>query len=70
MMADVTPNYTLELQGLLLERSQLALNIQSQEFRISQIQDEVRRIKENIDATRNAIKALDEKINAMKDKHG
>lgn len=67
-MADVTPNYSLELQGLLLEKSQLDLNVQSQLYRIAQTQDEVRRIEANIAATKVAGDALSEKINALKGK--
>lgn len=65
-MADVTPNYSLEIQGLVLEKSQLDLNVQSQLYRIAQTQDEVRRIEANIAATKVASDALSEKINALK----
>lgn len=65
-MADVTPNYSLEVQGLELERSQLDLNIKSQTYRVAQAQDEIRRINLNISATLIAIESLDEKINSMK----
>jgi hypothetical protein len=61
-MADVVPNYPLEKMGLDLEKSQLLLNIQSNEFRIAQSQDEIRRISENIVATKTAIAAIDEKL--------
>lgn len=65
-MSDVVPNYTLEIQGLTLEKAQLELNIQSQQFRIAQTQDEVRRIEINITATRTAISALVEKIKNLR----
>ena len=61
-MADVTPNYSLEIQCLKLEQSQLNLNIQSQQYRIAQLQDEERRITENIVATKTALLALNDKI--------
>ena len=65
-MADVTPNYSLELQGVELEKSQLELNIKSQQYRIAQTQDEVSRINANIIATQTAIAALAEKIKSLK----
>lgn len=65
-MADVTPNYSLEIQGLALEKSQLELNVQSQQYRIAQTHDEVQRINVNITATRTAIAALDTKIDTLK----
>ena len=65
-MADVTPNYTLEIQGLELEQSQLNLNVLSQQYRIAQIADESRRISENITATKTALLALADKINTLK----
>ena len=61
-MSDLTPNYSLEVQGLMLEKAQFALNIQSQRYRIAQTMDEVRRINTNIEATHTAIASLDEKI--------
>lgn len=65
-MADVIPNYSLEMQGLQLEKSQLELNVQSQLYRIAQMQDEAARIQVNIDATKTAIAALDAKIKSLK----
>ena len=65
-MTDVTPNYSLEIQCLELEKSQLSLNVQSQQYRIAQTQDEVRRITENIEATKTALLALNEKITSLK----
>ena len=65
-MADVTPNYTLEIQGLELEQSQLNLNVLSQQYRIAQMADESRRISENITATKTALLALADKINTLK----
>ena len=65
-MADVTPNYSLEVQGLELEKAQLELNIKSQRYRIAQTQDEVLRIETNIAATQSAIAALVEKIKPLK----
>ena len=64
-MADVTPNYSLEVQGLQLEMAQLTLNIQSQNFRIAQTQDEVTRIETNIEATKVAIASLQDKITSL-----
>ena len=65
-MADVTPNYSLEIQCMELERAQLQLNIQSQLYRIAQMQDESTRITANIEATKVALLALDQKINSLK----
>ena len=65
-MSDVTPNYSLEIQGLMLEASQLELNVQSQYFRIATSQDECRRISENIESTKIAIQSLNEKITNLK----
>lgn len=67
-MADVTPNYSLEIQGLILEKSQLDLNVMSQLYRIAQTNDEVRRIEDNIAATKVASDLLTAKINALKGK--
>lgn len=64
-MADVIPNYSLEVQGLELERAQLKLNAQSQLYRIAQMQDEERRIEGNIEATKTAIDLLTDKINSL-----
>ena len=65
-MADVTANYSLELQGLMLEKAQLELNMQAQQYRIAQTQDEVTRIEVNIEATRTSVASLSEKITALK----
>lgn len=65
-MADVTPNYSLEIQGMELERAQLLLNIQSQTYRIAQSEDEIRRIRLNIEATKVSIDALDQKLQSLK----
>lgn len=65
-MADVTPNYTLEIQGLELELSQFKHTIKSQEFRIAQMADEEGRIQANIEATRTAITLLADKIKTLK----
>ena len=67
-MSDVTPNYSLEFQGLALEKAQLELNVQSQQYRIAQTLDEVQRININITATREAIAALDTKLKELKGK--
>ena len=65
-MADVTPNYSLEIKGLELELSQLQHNVMSQEFRIAQMRDEESRIEVNITATRTAIASLIDKIKTLK----
>lgn len=65
-MADVTPNYSLEIQCLELEQSQLQLNIQAQKYRIAQLADESTRITENIEATKVALVALGDKIKSLK----
>ena len=65
-MADVTPNYSLEIQCLELEQSQLQLNIQSQTYRIAQLADESSRIAENITATKIALATLGDKITNLK----
>ena len=65
-MADVTPNYSLELQCLMLEKAQLELNMQAQQYRIAQTQDEVTRIEANIEATRSSVDSLTIKIDNLK----
>ena len=65
-MADVKPNYSLEIQCLELEQSQLLLNIQSQKYRIAQLQDESERIGLNIEATKVSLIALGEKLASLK----
>ena len=65
-MADVTPNYSLEVQCLELEQSQILLNIQAQKYRTAQMQDESRRIGENIEATQTALTSLGLKISSLK----
>ena len=65
-MADITPNYSLEVQGLELELAQLELNVKSQQYRIAQSQDEAQRINTNIAATRAAIEALETKITGLR----
>ena len=67
-MADVTPNYSLELQGLMLEKAQLELNMQAQQYRIAQTRDEVTRIEANIEATRESVALLTSKIDNIKGK--
>lgn len=64
-MSDVNPNYQLEAQGLQLERAQLLLNIQSQEYRIAQTNDEIQRTKANIEATQKAVQEIDKKISNL-----
>ena len=65
-MADVTPNYSLEIQCFELEQSQLQLNIPSQKYRIAQLQDESNRINDNIEATKVALVELGNKILSLK----
>ena len=65
---DVIPNYNLELQGLLLEKAQLELNMQAQQYRIAQTRDEVTRIEANIEATRVSVDSLTQKIDNLKGK--
>ena len=65
-MADVTPNYSLEIQCLELEQSQLQLNVQSQKYRIAQLRDEAERINTNIEATQVSLITLGEKLAALK----
>ena len=65
-MADVTPNYSLEKQGLQLELAQLNINVLSQRYRIAQLDDEQSRIATNIEATQSAIAALETKIEQLK----
>lgn len=67
-MADVTPNYSLEKQGLQLELAQLNINVLSQRYRIAQLDDEQSRIATNIEATQAAIAALETKIEQFKAK--
>lgn len=63
-MADVTPNYDLERMTLELERAQLALNVQAQMLRIAQSEDDIRRMRQNIEATKASIVQLDSKLKA------
>lgn len=65
-MADVVPNYNLEIMGLELERDQLILNMKSQRYRIAQANDEVARINANIAATETAVTALETKLKSLK----
>lgn len=65
-MPDVTPNYSLEVQRLELEKAQLELNIQSQTYRIAETKDEVNRINDNITATRVSVASLADKIKQLK----
>ena len=65
-MADVKPNYSLEIQGLELELSQLQHNVKSQQYRIAQMDDEAARINTNIEATQTAVVALTDKIKTLK----
>lgn len=65
-MSDVTPNYSLEIQGLDLEKAQLELNIKSQQYRIAQMNDEIGRITTNITATGTAIDAISENLLKLK----
>lgn len=65
-MADVTPNYSMEIFGVELEKDQLTLNIKSAQYRIMQAQDEIDRINVNITATRSAIAALDTKLKSLR----
>ena len=66
-MADVIPNYGLEIEGLELEHAQLTLNMQSQKYRISQMRDEETRIQTNIDATKTSLSALKSRIDKLKE---
>lgn len=66
-MADLKPNYTLEVQGLELELAQLNINVLSQRYRIAQLGDEQSRIETNIASTQTAIAALEIKIAQLKD---
>lgn len=65
-MADVMANYSLELQGLMLEKAQLQLNMQAQQYRIAQTHDEVSRIEANIEATQTSVALLEQKIINLK----
>ena len=65
-MADLKPNYSLEIQCLELEQSQLQLNVQSQQYRIAQLKDEQSRINDNIEATKVSLVDLGNKISSLK----
>ena len=65
-MADVKPNYSLEIQCMELEQAQLKLNIQAQQYRVAQSEDEIRRIATNIEATHAALAALEDRISSLK----
>jgi hypothetical protein len=65
-MADVVPNYNLEIMGLELERDQLVLNTKSQRYRIAQAHDEIARITVNINATETAITVIETKLKSLK----
>jgi hypothetical protein len=67
-MSDVVPNYDLERQGMELEKSQLMLNVQSQTFRIAQMNDEETKIRFNITATLAAVSELDKRIKNLDNK--
>ena len=65
-MSDVTPNYSLEIQGLELEKAQLELNMKSQQYRIAQMNDEIGRIMANITATGVSVNAISENLFKLK----
>ena len=65
-MSDVTPNYSLEIQGLELEEAQLKLNVKSQQYRIAQMNDEIERIEKNITATELAVEVISENLLKLK----
>ena len=68
-MADVVPNYSLEIQILEVDLSQLNHSTLSQRLRIAQLQDEISRINANVEATKPAISAVQLKIKQLKDKN-
>ena len=64
-MADAKPNYALERKRIELEKSQLLMNIQRSELRLFEMDDEKERLFENIEATKKAIDALDQRVEKL-----
>jgi predicted nucleic acid-binding Zn-ribbon protein len=65
-MGDVMPNYELERARIELEVSQLKHNMQSQKYRIMEIEDEKNRLAENITATEKSIIEKEDQLKNIK----
>lgn len=69
-MADVMPNYHIEMQRLRHGIAQQHGNIIGQELAIMEMADRKLRMLENIAAARRAVAESEEKLKALEETHG
>lgn len=65
-MADILPNMDLKKKRLLVHISEMELMLERYDLRKLEIQDELRKIEENIQATQADIKATEDAIAGIK----
>lgn len=65
-MADILPNMDLKKKRLLVHISEMELMLERYDLRKLEIQDELRKIDENIQATQADIKATEDAIAGIK----
>lgn len=69
-MADKIPNYQVEIKRLQVENMTLRLNIERNALRIMEMEDEIRRLQENSEATEVAIQENEKKLAMLVKAHG
>ncbi len=69
-MADVMPNYQVEIQRLRSQVLDQKASIQKQVLSILEMTDRKKRILENIAATKRAIVEYTEKLKSLEEAHG
>lgn len=69
-MADVMPNYQVEIQRLRSQILEQQATIQKQVLNVLEMKDRKERLLENIGATKRSIVDYKEKLKVLEDAHG
>jgi septation ring formation regulator EzrA len=69
-MADIMPNYQVEIQRLRSQILDLQATIQKQILSVLEMSDRKAKLIENITATKKAIKDYEEKLKGLEKTHG
>lgn len=64
-MADIGPNIVLARRRLEVHRSELKLSLDRMDLRRLEMDDELKKIQENMNATQKAIQAIDDELQKL-----
>jgi len=69
-MADVLPNYQVEMQRLRMQIAELRANMERQKLEIMEMEDRKSRLEENIQASINSIGEYEAQLVSLQETHG